>query len=329
VRFALIAALKDLRRRLADPAALLMWVGLPVVIGGLMSLVGGDNGPQPKARLLLVDLDQTFVSGLVARAGSQGQLAEFLEIQPVTADVGQRRIDAGDASPIVVPKKFQDGVCGAADGADARDESRPRILPGILEEGLRMAIEAAFYAQRLFGQPIREIVDALPAGATGPSDDAVASVSRSINQRLRALEGTLLPPVIAFETRTEAASADSELWCALSARPAVPGVALYGAGHEHRHLEKLHGTLRRAQHAAGPTAFLLGNTRRCRHHGRGHSARARARRRRLQGADRAPLALAWAAFSGRALLCYFLAISSWRRRARRRCSRPSSSFPSS
>ena len=43
MRFALIATMKDLRRRLADPLALLMWMGMPVVIGALMSLIGRDR----------------------------------------------------------------------------------------------------------------------------------------------------------------------------------------------------------------------------------------------------------------------------------------------
>mgnify|MGYP003547553832 CR=1 FL=1 len=58
MRFARIATLKDLRRRIADPASLIMWMGLPIVIGFLMSLLGGDSGPAAKGRVLLVDLDR-------------------------------------------------------------------------------------------------------------------------------------------------------------------------------------------------------------------------------------------------------------------------------
>lgn len=50
MRFALIAARKDLRRRLADPAALVVWIGIPMAITGLMGLVaGGGDQTVPKA----------------------------------------------------------------------------------------------------------------------------------------------------------------------------------------------------------------------------------------------------------------------------------------
>ena len=71
--FLTAAVWKDIRRRLADPAAQLIWIGLPVVFGGMMSLVIGDSGPAPKAHLLVVDEDRSFLSGLVGAAGRQGR----------------------------------------------------------------------------------------------------------------------------------------------------------------------------------------------------------------------------------------------------------------
>src|SRR4030095_5761371 len=77
-----------------------------------------------------------------------------------------------------------------------------RILPSIIEEGLKITIEAAFYGQRLFGEQIRAIADA-PQPQAGPTDDTVASISRGINQRLRTMQGTLLPPVLTVATKVE------------------------------------------------------------------------------------------------------------------------------
>ena len=126
MRFVLTSALKDLRRRLADPAALLMWMGLPIVIGGLLSLINGGSGPAPKAQLLVVDEDQSLVSRLMIGGSRQGQLAEFLDVEVVTAAAGRARIDKadGDRAP-----HDPEGISGqrparAAGHARAREESR-------------------------------------------------------------------------------------------------------------------------------------------------------------------------------------------------------------
>ena len=43
-RFVAATVLKDVRRQLADPVGLLTWMGLPLVIGGLIVLVSGSGG---------------------------------------------------------------------------------------------------------------------------------------------------------------------------------------------------------------------------------------------------------------------------------------------
>ena len=54
----------DLRRRLADPAALVLWIAIPLVIGGLMSLAtgGSGGGAPPRALVLLADRDVEIVA---------------------------------------------------------------------------------------------------------------------------------------------------------------------------------------------------------------------------------------------------------------------------
>ena len=201
MRFVAIATLKDLRRRLADPAALAMWLGLPVVIGTLMGLIGGGSGAPPKARLLLVDLDQTLISRLVGMAGGSSQLAEFIEIETVTEEDGRRRIDDGNANALLIlPKGFQEGVLREqpAQLTLVKNPSQ-RIMPGIIEEGLQIVVEAAFYAQRLFGEPIRQIADSV-SGGSSPPDALVAAISQSINQRMRQLGTTFSTPPLTLDT---------------------------------------------------------------------------------------------------------------------------------
>ena len=309
MRFVAIATLKDLRRRIADPAALAMWLGLPVVIGTLMALIGGSGGDPPKARVLLVDLDQTFVSRLIGMAGGSGQLAQYLEIETVTEAEGRRRIDDGEANALLIlPKGFQDGVLREqpTELSLIKNPSQ-RILPGIVEEGLRMVVEAAFYAQRLFGEPIRQIADGV-SGSTGPSDAAVAAVSQSINQRLQKLQSTLSPPAMTLDTGAAAAAVESFNFGAMF----MPGLLFMAVMFTAQGIsndiwiEKTNGTLRRTLSAPqGAGAFLAGKI------AAGVAVMAAATLLALGLGiagfgvpwSRAPLALMWASYSGAAILC--------------------------
>lgn len=313
MRFLRAAIVKDLRRRLADPAAQLTWIGLPVIFGGLMSLVAGDNGPAPKAHLLVVDEDRSFVSGLVGMAGRQGQTAQFLQIEEVTAAEGNEKIQAGQASALlVIPKGFQDGVLREQPTAlTLVTNPAQRILPGIIEEGLRITIEAAFYLQRLFGAQLRDIVDNASATSGLPTDERVADISRRINRSIQQLEGTLVPPVITVETKTETEQTANFQFGPLF----MPGLIFMSLLMVAQSLsadiwiEKEQGTLRRAVSTPQHLHVLLG-------------AKIAAAAVLMVivafvalvigvlafkvAPQRVPLAAAWAGFGGTALLCYFL-----------------------
>ena len=62
MRFVLLAALKDVRRRLADPAAMAIWIGIPLVLSGLLSFIANTGGDAPRALVLLVDQDNTVIT---------------------------------------------------------------------------------------------------------------------------------------------------------------------------------------------------------------------------------------------------------------------------
>jgi ABC-type multidrug transport system permease subunit len=309
VRFVGLATLKDLRRRIADPAALVMWLGLPVVIGVLMGLIGGSGGTPPKARLLLVDLDQTFVSRLVGMAGGSSQLAEFVEMETVTEQEGRRRIDDGGANALLIlPKGFQEGVLREqpAQLTLIKNPSQ-RIMPGIIEEGIQIVVEAAFYAQRLFGEPLRQIADSA-SGGSNPPDSVVAAISQSINQRMRQLGTSLSAPPLRLDTGGTAAAAEPFNFGALF----MPGLLFMavmftaqGISHD-IWIEKTNGTLRRTLSAPqGAGAFLAGKI------AAGVAVMAAATLLAIAvgiagfgvSLARAPLALLWASYSGAAILC--------------------------
>src|SRR5262249_55208518 len=102
------AADKDLRRQLRDPLSLVLGLGLPLVIGGLMALVmGGYSGPAPTIHLLVADEDGGVLGGLLTRALGRGQpgQGQGLRIEEVGRDAGRTRIAGGEATALlVIPK---------------------------------------------------------------------------------------------------------------------------------------------------------------------------------------------------------------------------------
>jgi ABC-type multidrug transport system permease subunit len=189
-----VAAAKDVRRRLADPAAFAVWIGLPLLLGGLLSFIAGGGDAPPRAQLLVVDQDATFVSGLLETAISS---TEIVDLQSVTLDEGRQRIDSGDATALlVVPKGFQDAVLDlGTSNLTLITNPAQQILPGIVEESLEIAVEGVFYAQQIFGPALRRLV----GGTAGqPSDADVAALSVEINQQLARLQNVVIPPAIAL-----------------------------------------------------------------------------------------------------------------------------------
>jgi ABC-type Na+ efflux pump permease subunit len=308
----LTSAIKDLRRRMRDPAALLMWMGLPIVIGGLLSLISG-NGPMPKAHLLIVDEDQSFVSRLLVGGSRQGRLAEFLDVDVVTADTGRAKIDKGDASALLtIPKGFQESVLREQPATLALVKNpAERVLPVIIEEGLKMLVEAAFYVQRIFGQQLREIADSAGT-ATGPSSEGIAAVGRAFNDRLRTVQATLFPPVLTLDAKKAPKEQDPNFWALF-----LPGLLFMSLMFTAQGMsidiwiEKTGGTLRRVLSTpqrvaaflagklaasvaimalAASVALVLGVT--------------------MFGVSigRAPAALLWAAYAGGALFSYLVLI---------------------
>ena len=153
VHFALATAGKDLRRRFADPVGLLIWLALPVAIGGLLALIHGGDGGTPHGRLLLADEDHSFVSALIGEIPRQGELGELFDLERVEQSEGRRLVDAGEASALIIlPTGLQDAFAGKG-SAEIQLLVHPaqRILPALIEETLEIVADSAFYTARLFG----------------------------------------------------------------------------------------------------------------------------------------------------------------------------------
>src|SRR5688572_23208063 len=101
--FVFATAKKDLARRLRDPMSFLLWLGIPLAIGGMLRLAfGGGGGSAPRAMVLVVDEDGSVPSrlllGALAQGGAQGLP---FEAEAVDAAEGRARIEARDASALL------------------------------------------------------------------------------------------------------------------------------------------------------------------------------------------------------------------------------------
>ena len=199
--FVWASALKDLRRRLNDRMALVMWLGIPLVIGGLMSLAMGGGGIRPRAKLLVADLDESFVSGALVGVARGGGQDGPIDVSLVDLEQGRERIGAGEGSGLlVIPEGF-----GAALFDQTPTElllvTNPsqRILPGILREGLELLVEVVHYLQAVLGSEFSTLSAAPSGGGRFQADALIAAQSAAINSKLRGLETVLFPPVLEVE----------------------------------------------------------------------------------------------------------------------------------
>lgn len=203
MRFLLTTALKDLRRRLADPAALAIWIGLPLLLGTLIGLVFDRGGDVPTARVLVVNEDDSALTGLIlgalAQGVSAGQVA--IDFEATERAAGEKRIDDGDVTALlVVPAGFGTALLEEQPTTlTLLTNPAETILPAIVVDGLGVVREGAFYAQRVFGEPLRGI-----AGGRGPGQEfidsaAVAIFAAAINERVIAVSRLFDPPLLEID----------------------------------------------------------------------------------------------------------------------------------
>ena len=194
------SARKDLQRLRKDPLTIVLWIGIPLVIGLLITMAtGGRGGPAPKAVLYVADHDDSFLSsGLTAVLGNMGGVVETAE---VNEQEGKDSLNAGDGTGLlVIPEGFGKGLLEELP-VELVLWTNPsqRILPGIIEEALSIFCEGSFYLHRLLGDELQEIVTGPAASEPVFANNDVARISVQINDTVRALQSYIDPPAIQLE----------------------------------------------------------------------------------------------------------------------------------
>ncbi len=265
LRFAGLTARRELRGRLTD-VSVLIWIAIPIILAGLMTLVfGGENGG-PEGKLLVADYDQTLVSRFVAGAFDQGPLGEIFTVENVDEQAGRERLGRGEASALlVIPDGFTEKTLRNEPVRLALVMNpAQRVLPQMVEETLDILSEAVFYLQAIVGDDVREIAAALEERRE-PSIDEVSQTARSLYSRFESLDRYLDPVLLELETdipeKDPGISAFNigELFFPGSFFMAVLFMAQGISGEVWR--EKQQGTLRRIASTPAPLwTYLLGRT---------------------------------------------------------------------
>lgn len=253
MHFAWTSLGKDLARWRRDYLAFLLWLSIPLLIGGLLTVLMG-NDVRPRGVLLIVDDDQTLLSGLVAKAYSGGQLGEFLSVETVAHDDGLARIDDGEASGLlVIPKGFSDAMLGAEPVTlTLLTNPSQSVLPGIIREVTEILLDGGFYAHQLFADEIA----AIRGANDGFTDAQVAMLSVAIRNKLEAAVPRLFPPLIDIEI-ADPPPAEPSPPLALLFLPGIVMMAVLFAANglaSDFWQERTHGTLRRI--VAAPVSLL-------------------------------------------------------------------------
>jgi len=196
MNFLFTSVRKDLLRWMQDRMAFLIWLGIPFLVGGLITLMMDGGGGTPTGTLLIADQDDSLLSGLFVGAYSQEQLGDLIIVEQVTPEEGLARVNDGEASGfLTIPEGFQDAFLNETPVTlTLRTNPSQTILPGIIEDVTGVLLDAGFYAQRLFGAEINAIMDS-DTGVT-PTEVFVADISVDIQQKIDAIAPRLSPLAI-------------------------------------------------------------------------------------------------------------------------------------
>jgi ABC-type Na+ efflux pump permease subunit len=195
--FALASFWKDITRWRQDVMSTMIWIFIPLMIGGLLTMLMSGQGVKPHGVLLMVDQDGSFLSELIAGAYSAGELGELISVEKTTLEEGTERINAGGASGLlIIPKGF-----GAAflesEPVTLTLKTNPAqtILPGIITNVTEILLDAGFYAHELLADEIKTFKDM----SDDPSDAVVAAMAVGMRHKFESVGTRLYPPAIEIE----------------------------------------------------------------------------------------------------------------------------------
>ena len=197
MKFALSVAKLSLRKLFAEKWQLLMFLTIPMLIGGLFFLITGSGGnAKPIGKLLVTDNDKSTLSKLLIGGFNQGPLAEMFILKEATSTEAQSLMDDGDASVwLEIEEGFSEKFLNKQP-TKIKLVKNPgqNILPQIAETAVGVLTDGGHYIQVLFADELRQFNDLL--NGKDVSDAQMAMMSIQIKKAIESIEKQLIPPQI-------------------------------------------------------------------------------------------------------------------------------------
>ncbi|MFQ5700638.1 MAG: ABC transporter permease [Acidobacteriota bacterium] len=206
MRTLLVLTIKDIRRRAAQPLGFLLNLALPLALAGMLALVfGGDDGPTPRMRLVVVDRDNGFVSQSIKGASQNEEASPYLQILPAAdrAEGLQRLQDEDATAMLVIPEKFGDDLlAGRKVKLELVKNPAQQVMPIVAQQGaevLALYLSAGIKALGSQAPRVRRLLE-----GKGWDDAAgIADTATWVYDRVQASGDLLFPPLIEIASEEE------------------------------------------------------------------------------------------------------------------------------
>jgi len=197
MNFTKTVALNYIKKLFSEKWQLAMFLIIPLMIGGLFSLITGSDGQaKPVGTLLITDKDESFLSQLLIGGFNQGPMAEMFISKTVDSNEARTLMDEGKASVwLEIEKGFaQKFVDEKPTTIKLVKNPSQNILPQIAETAVNVMSDGGHYIQLLFAKELKQFNNLLSGKEV--SDLQMATMSVQIKQTIDDLEAQLFPPQI-------------------------------------------------------------------------------------------------------------------------------------
>ena len=195
--FTLVVALNAIKKLFAEKWKLSMFLLIPLMMGGLFSLISGSDGqPKPSGILIVTDNDKSTLSKLIVMGFSQGPMAEMFKINFLDSNDAKVLMEAGDASVwLEIEKNFsRNFLDNKPTTLKLVKNPSLNILPEIAEKSVNLLADTGHYVHAVFSKELKGFSELL--SGKNLSDAQMASMSIQIKHTIDSIEKQLFPPQI-------------------------------------------------------------------------------------------------------------------------------------